>query len=133
LPLSDSSPKSDSLARATPALRNVELTGPYGHDGAFIGLRDFIDHYSESDLKLRNFDAGQLEPLLRGTVLPTTEDILANRDPLLQGVVFTPQVIDEVTEFMGALTDTGARNLRDLVPQSVPSGLRVDESRGNSP
>ncbi len=123
----------DRYAFRTPALRNVELTGPYGHDGAFTGLRDFIDHYSQSDLKLKNYDTSQLEPLLRGTVLPTVEDILATRDPLLQGVVFTPQTVDEVTEFMGALTDPAARNLRSLVPQTVPSGLRVDESQGNSP
>jgi cytochrome c peroxidase len=117
----------EQYAFRTPALRNVELTGPYGHDGAFIGLRDFVDHYSESHLKLRNFDINQLEPLLRGTVLPTTEEILATRDPLLQGVVFTAQQVDEVTEFMKALTDPSARNLRRLSPQHVPSGLPVDE------
>jgi cytochrome c peroxidase len=121
----------ERYAFRTPALRNVELTGPYGHDGAFFGLRDFVDHYSESDLKLRTFDLNQLEPALKGTVLPTTEEILATRDPLLQGVVFTPQQVDEVTEFMRALTDPGARNLRRLTPQSVPSGLRVDDSRGD--
>ena len=112
--------------------RNVELTAPYGHDGAFISLRDFVDHYSESDIKLRTFDINQLEPSLRGTVLPTAEEILATRDPLLQGVVFPPQVVDEVTEFMKALTDPGARNLRRLVPQRVPSGLPVDDARGRS-
>jgi cytochrome c peroxidase len=121
----------ERYAFRTPALRNVELTAPYGHDGAFFGLRDFVDHYSESDLKLRTFDANQLEPLLRGTVLPTTEEILATRDPLLQGVVFPPQVVDEVTEFMKALTDPAARNLRRLVPQRVPSGLPVDDARGS--
>jgi cytochrome c peroxidase len=121
----------EQYAFRTPALRNVELTAPYGHDGAFIDLRDFVDHYSESDLKLRNFDINQLEPLLRGTVLPTTEDILATRDPLLTGVFFPPQVVDEVTEFMKALTDPAARNLRRLTPQSVPSGLPVDDSRGS--
>ncbi len=46
--------------RTTP-LRNVTLTGPYGHNGAFAGLREFIDHYSESELKLRNFDRLTLE------------------------------------------------------------------------
>ena len=106
----------------TPALRNVELTGPYGHDGAITTLRDFVDHYSESDVKLRNYDAGQLQPALIGTVLPTVDDILATRDPLLQGVVFTPQQVDEVTEFMRALTDPGARNLRDLVPRACRAG-----------
>lgn len=122
----------DQYAFRTPALRNVELTAPYGHDGAFMSLRDFVDHYSESDIKLRAFDFNQVEPLLRGTVLPTVEEILATRDPLLQGVVFPPQVVDEVTEFMKALTDPGARNLRRLVPQRVPSGLPVDDARGSS-
>ncbi len=122
----------ERYAFRTPALRNVELTGPYGHDGAFIGLRDFIDHYSESDLKLRNFNRMQLEPLLQGAVLPTTEEILLTRDPLLQGVFFPPQVVDEVTEFMKALTDPAARNLRRLTPQRVPSGLPIDDSRGSS-
>ena len=57
--------------RTTP-LRNVELTGPYGHDGAIINLRDFVDHYSESDKKLAAYNPLQLEPLLRGTLLNTT-------------------------------------------------------------
>jgi cytochrome c peroxidase len=116
---------SERYAFRTPPLRNVELTAPYGHDGAFFGLRDFVDHYSESDIKLRNFNVSQLEPLLRGTVLLTVEDILATRDPLLTGVVFSPQVVDEVTEFMKALTDPAARNLDGVAPGRVPSGLPV--------
>ncbi|HET8622169.1 MAG TPA: cytochrome c peroxidase [Gemmatimonadales bacterium] len=84
----------------TPPLRNVELTGPYGHDGAFVSLREFIDHYSVSDVKLRTFDVTQLEPLLRGSVLSNTDEILATRDTFLQGVLFPAQVVDEVTEFM---------------------------------
>jgi cytochrome c peroxidase len=117
--------------RTTP-LRNVELTGPYGHDGAFAGLRDFVDHYSESDLKLRNFAIHQLEPALRGSVLPTFDAILATRDSLLEGVVFTPQQVDEVTEFMKALTDPAARHLDRIAPRRVPSGLPVDGGRGGS-
>jgi cytochrome c peroxidase len=117
--------------RTTP-LRNVELTGPYGHDGAFIGLRDFVDHYSESHLKLRNFDNNQLEPALRGTVLSTFDAILATRDSLLEGVVFTPQQVDEVTEFMKALTDPAARHLGRIAPRRVPSGLPVDGGRDGS-
>ena len=115
----------ERYAFRTPPLRNVELTSPYGHDGAFLSLRDFVDHYSESDVKLRDFDASQLEPVLRGTVLATVEDILATRDPLLTGVSFSPQVVDEVTEFMKALTDPAARNLSGIVPGRVPSGLPV--------
>ena len=86
----------------------------------------FVDHYSESDLKLRAYKKHQLEPLLRGTVQPTTDGILATRDTLLDGVVFPEETIVEVTEFMRALTDPAARNLRRLAPRTVPSGLPID-------
>jgi cytochrome c peroxidase len=116
----------DRYAFRTPPLRNVELTAPFGHDGAIVDLRAFIDHYSESDLKLRAYDPGQLEPLLQGTVQPTADLILATRDTLLNGVFFPAQTVDEVTEFMRALTDPAARNLQGVVPGRVPSGLPVD-------
>jgi cytochrome c peroxidase len=32
----------------SPSLRNVEVTGPYGHDGRFATLDALIDHYSEN-------------------------------------------------------------------------------------
>jgi cytochrome c peroxidase len=116
----------DRYAFRTPPLRNVVLTGPWGHDGAFTDLRGFIDHYSESDLKLRTFTDAHLEPLLRGTMLPTAEAILATRDTLLDGVFFPPLVVDEVTAFMGALTDPAALDLSHVVPARVPSGLSID-------
>jgi cytochrome c peroxidase len=117
---------SERYAFRTPPLRNVVLTGPWGHDGAFTDLRAFVDHYSESDIKLRAFTASHLEPLLQNTLLPTAEQILATRDPLLQGVFFPPEVVDEVTAFMGALTDPAALDLSSAVPATVPSGLSVD-------
>jgi cytochrome c peroxidase len=116
----------DRYAFRTPPLRNVELTAPYGHNGAIVDLRDFIAHYSESDTRLRAYDGGQLEPLLRGTVQPTFAAILATRDTLLDGVVFTEQQIDEVTAYMRALTDPRARDLDAEIPARVPSGLPVD-------
>jgi cytochrome c peroxidase len=122
-------PTAAKYAFRTPALRNVELTAPYGHDGAFFSLRDFVDHYSESATKLMNYDPAQLESSLRATVLDNKADILAARDPLLAGVVFSPQVVDEVTEFMKALTDPAARNLQGVVPGRVPSRLSVDGRR----
>jgi len=116
----------DQYRFRTPPLRNVELTGPWGHDGAFTDLRAFVDHYSESDVKLRAFTADALEPLLRVTLQPTQEAILATRDTLLRGVVFPPGVIDEVTAFMTALTDPAARDISRITPARVPSGLSVD-------
>jgi len=68
--------------------------------------------------------------LLRNTLLPTLNEILATRDPLLTGVFFTPQVVDEATEFMKALTDPAARNLQHFIPNRVPSRLPVDGALG---
>jgi cytochrome c peroxidase len=116
------------LFRTTP-LRNVELTGPYGHDGSIMTLRGFVEHYSESDLKLQAFDPLQLEPSLRGTVLPNTDAILAQRDTLLRGVVLTPDLVDKLMSYMSALTDDAARNLDHLAPTHVPSRLPVMPKR----
>ena len=81
---------SDRYRFRTTPLRNVELTGPYGHDGAITSLRAFVEHYSESDKKLLEYDPSQLESALRGTALDNAAAILAQRDTLLDGVVFSP-------------------------------------------
>lgn len=111
--------------RTTP-LRNVELTGPYGHDGAITDLRAFIEHYSNSDQKLLAYDPSQLEPLLQGTVVPNFTDVNARRDTLIVGVVLTDSLVDRLMDYMSALTDPRARDLSRLVPRRVPSGLAVD-------
>jgi cytochrome c peroxidase len=111
--------------RTTP-LRNVELTGPYGHDGAIGGLRDFVEHYSESDLKLLAFDPSKLEPLLRLTMVSNHADVLVQRDTLLAGVVLTPELTDKLMDYMTALTDDAARDLSRTVPVRVPSRMIVD-------
>jgi cytochrome c peroxidase len=108
--------------RTTP-LRNVELTGPYGHDGAIASLRGFVEHYSESDVKLTSFDPMTLEPSLRGALLLNATDVLAQRDTLLKGVVLTPELVDKLVDYMRALTDDAARDLSRIAPARVPSGL----------
>jgi len=114
------------LFRTTP-LRNVELTGPYGHDGAIVTLRAFVEHYSQSDLKLQNYDPTQLEAALQGTLQPNQSAILAQRDPLLAGVVLTPDLVDQLMDYMSALTDPAARNLSRSTPVRVPSKLPIDK------
>jgi len=110
----------------TPPLRNVELTAPYGHDGAITTLRGWVDHYSQADAKLRAYSPAQLEPLLQGTLQPTAADILLTRDFRLNKLTLAPGTVDDITEFLKALTDPAARDLNRFVPDSVPSGLPVD-------
>jgi cytochrome c peroxidase len=112
------------LFRTSP-LRNIELTGPYGHAGQFAQLRDFVDHYSDVDNKLRTYNVNQIDRSLRGTLLPTTDDIIANRAAGLTGLVLTSQQVDDITRYLKTLTDPAARNLLHLTPVRVPSGLPV--------
>ena len=117
---------SDRYRFRTTPLRNVELTGPFGHDGAIFTLEGFIEHYSESDVKLHTFDPSPLDPALRGTLLPNANAILAQRDTLLNGVVFGKDIVSKLMAFMTALTDPAARDLSDIAPRRVPSRLPVD-------
>jgi len=117
---------SDRYRFRTTPLRNVELTAPYGHDGAITSLAAFVEHYSESDKKLLEYDPSQLEPALRGTALDNALAVLAQRDTLLAGVIFSPEIAEKLMEYMSALTDPGARNLSRVVPVRVPSRLPVD-------
>jgi hypothetical protein len=85
-----------------------------------------VDHYTQAGTKLRNYDPSQLEALLQGTLQPTADSIFATRDSKLRDLALTPTEVDDVTEFLKALTDPGARDLSAFAPLSVPSGLPVD-------
>ena len=117
----------DDLYRfRTSPLRNVELTGPYGHAGQFTHLDDFIDHYSRNAEKLRAYaDADIPETLLRGTLVDNQDAVLAARSPFIVAADFDATFVSEVTAFMRALTDDRARDLRGVIPAAVPSGLPV--------
>ena len=115
----------DKYAFRTSPLRNVALTGPWGHAGQFATLRGFVDHYSESDIKLEHYDVTQIDPSLQGTLLHNTADILATRSGALNGFFLTADQIDDLTSYLTALTDDAARDLHVLTPVHVPSGLQV--------
>ena len=80
---------------------------------------------SESHTKLLQFDPGQLELALRGTLVPNATDILVRRDPILDGVVLPDDIVDKLMDYMSALTDDAARTLKHLTAQRVPRGLPV--------
>lgn len=115
----------DRYAFRTSSLRNVELTAPYGHAGQFADLADFVAHYSLSADALLAF-GDELPSELSSTLLGNTAAVLATRDELLDGVEFDESTVDELVDFLGALTDEAARDLGAGVPRTVPSGLAVE-------
>ena len=98
----------DRYAFRTPTLRNVELTAPYMHDGAFATL----------DAVVRFYDQGA------SPRHPGVGDALVDpfvRDPL----GLTNQEVAALVAFLKALTDPGSAldPMLLAVPESVPSGL----------
>jgi len=115
----------DYFAFRTPSLLNVELTGPYGHAGQFVRLRDFVAHYRDVEASLRTYDylANVTDPQLAGALVPNMDKVLAGLDPGLG----SPNEfdVDAVVEFLRSLTADDARSLADVVPDHVPSGLPI--------
>ena len=52
----------DMYAFRTPTLLNVEVTGPYGHDGAYSALAGMIRHHLGPVGSVASYDFAQLEP-----------------------------------------------------------------------
>jgi cytochrome c peroxidase len=114
-----------------PPLRNVELTAPYMHNGAYPTLEAVVRHYSNVDSALVSYDVSQLPPALRGSYHGDQRTIDAMRATLdgrlRQLIQLTEQDRRDLVAFLRSLTDPSARNLGAIVPAAVPSGLPVRE------
>ena len=117
----------------TPSLRNVALTGPWGHDGAYNDLREMVKHQLQPVDSLNNYDPEQ-------AVMPYRADLDAIdfqllEDPVVMNAIATanelaPRAlsetdIDRLMDFLWALTDPTSTDLRSSVPEAVPSGLSL--------
>lgn len=102
----------DRYAFRTPSLRNVALSAPYGHNGAYSSLRGFIAHYINPGRALQVWDRTQITLPFRVTdnLLFLQHDDQAAREALataakLPGVMLNAQEIDAIEAFLHALTD----------------------------
>jgi cytochrome c peroxidase len=119
--------EADRYAFRTSPLRNIAVQAAFMHDGAFLTLRDAIEHHLDVVASLRAYDpaAKGLPADLRGMIGPV-EAMRERLDPL----VTTPRRVsadqlDSLVAFVskGLLDDRALPSqLRRLVPKSVPSG-----------
>ena len=117
------------FAFRVPSLRNVELTAPYMHNGAYATLDQVLRHYTNADSALRSYDASQLPEALRSTYRSDPTSLAAisqNMDfRVKEGITLTSQERAQIVAFLKSLTDPAARDLSAHVPVSVPSGLPI--------
>lgn len=121
----------DAYRFRTPSLRNVALTAPYGHSGAYSNLEAVVRHHLNPVASLMAYKAGEVFlPLLDSAddfrVLNDPEEIAriaaANE---LEPRDLSDEEVASLIAFLNALTDMGAVSGRLGSPRSVPSGLPV--------
>jgi cytochrome c peroxidase len=122
----------DLFAFRTPSLRNVTVTGPWGHAGAYSDLREVVVHHLDVRAGLAGFD---LDARLALDADQTASDyeVMQNSDlvdALLQEsealpVDLSDEEVDRLMDFLFALTDMRVLTDRSAIPLRVPSGLSV--------
>lgn len=118
----------DNYRFRTPPLRNVALTGPWMHDGAFTDLRAAVVHMVDPEASFMAYDGSELPLAFQATVDRDTGRNQARMealDPVATPVPLTDEEIDELVAFLHALTDPASLNLLGDIPPTVPSGLPV--------
>ena len=112
-----------------PPLRNVELTAPYMHNGAYATLEAVVRHYNNVDSALKAFDVSELDPAVQKTYhgdAATIAKVRASIDWRLQGsLLLSVAEQNQIVAFLKSLTDPSARDMSAMIPATVPSGLPV--------
>ena len=119
----------DNYKFRTPPLRNVELTGPWTHSGAFTTLENVVKHHLDPAKSIKSYDASQLRNDLR-TLVDKNLDREKSRISSVSSILIHPYIfqeyeVDQIVAFLKSLTDENSRNNPPEVPNSVPSSLPV--------
>ena len=120
----------DKYAFRTPSLRNVELTGPWGHAGAYSNLKAFVYahlnpylalyNYDKSNVTLTNYDANDWK------IMDNANEVKAIADSItIKPVLISDGEVTDLLAFLGTLTDIKAQKGRLGIPETVPSGLEI--------
>lgn len=119
----------DEYTFRTPSLRNIALTSPYTHSGAYYTLEAVVRHHMYPEQSLLSYDPTQLPAIFESTVdfdASRQGRRIAQISPILQTpIALTDAEVDDLVAFLHALTDPASINLTDEVPDTVPSGLPV--------
>ncbi|MDB0000080.1 cytochrome-c peroxidase [Amylibacter sp.] len=120
----------DKYAFRTPSLRNVELTGPWGHAGAYNKLEAFLSAHIDPYLALANYDKSNVTLTKYDTndwkIMDDASEVKAIADSItIKPVMISEGEVTDLLAFLGTLTDTKAQKGRLGVPEIVPSGLKI--------
>ena len=121
----------DNYKFRTPLLRNVALTGPWLHSGAYTTLEGVVRHHLDCVGSLSSYDPTQLpalfEPTYDGDANRNAARSLAVAPELAAPLTLTDAQVRDLLDFLQALTDPDMLILTRDLPDSVPSGLPLHD------
>ncbi|MEO1307631.1 MAG: cytochrome c peroxidase [Pseudomonadota bacterium] len=133
--------ESDALEDAyrfrTPPLRNVALTAPYGHNGAYPTLRGIVRHHLNPNAAREAWqtDQAQLPELpwlqeLDFVIQQDQREMVRQAQHIdIQPVALSDSEVEDIVAFLNDLTGVTVHNRPFDVPLRVPSGLPVDRQK----
>lgn len=124
----------DQYRFRTPSLRNVELTAPYFHSGAYGNLTDVIWHHADPWRANMVYEPSrQLPPAFQDQVIPYdfTRQAHSVAKPMQAGLPLNADDVADLVAFLMSLTDPAARDLSHIRPSEAPSGLPLDPLPGS--
>jgi cytochrome c peroxidase len=113
----------------TPTLRNVALTAPYMHNGAYADLESAIRHKTAMHDRLWNYDHTQIGEQFWDQV-HTSEYVINAVEATMtheQTRELDEEEIDALVAFLESLTSPTAAQMGGIEPEEVPSGLPIPE------
>lgn len=118
----------------TPSLRNVMLTGPWGHDGAPRRLEAVIGHHADPAQSLE-VDSPRHALLPERHDLDAIDFVVHEHKPSRAALLskselnarsLSSEEIDSLIDFLAALIDPTTVDLQAEIPRRVPGGEPVD-------
>ncbi|MEM1401648.1 MAG: methylamine utilization protein MauG, partial [Pseudomonadota bacterium] len=124
----------DAYRFRTPSLRNVELTAPYGHSGAYQNLEDIVRHHTAPEESLSAWKKTNAVIPNADWLAPTDFVVLSDRREMarlsaainIDPVRLSDAEIADMVAFLKSLTGADSVDGRLGRPETVPSGLPVD-------
>lgn len=116
----------------TPPLRNVALTAPYTHAGAYASLEAVVAHYTNTAAGIQNYDSSQLGRSDYITTVDSNATRIQARINARDRRVARPRRLSAVQQadlvgFLRSLSDPAMIDLSAEIPAAVPSGLSVTD------
>lgn len=124
----------DAYRFRTPMLRNVALTAPYGHNGAYPTLEGIVRHHLDPAVALSNWTR-EMARLPNAEWLNETDFVVQadwrEMDRQRRSIGILPIQLDDgdvqaLVEFLKSLTGITAKERPFGRPDRVPSGTTVD-------